>query len=115
MLFGTSFNTVLGASGWALQGEYSFRPDAPLQRAERVVIEEGLRPIITGLGLASCAADPSQEACRHPVTGQILPAQYFHDQLRRARFEPHTVGKSKATSNSMSARSRLPPRGCSDR
>ena len=25
-LFGLSFNTVLGASGWALQGEYSFSP-----------------------------------------------------------------------------------------
>lgn len=30
-LFGISFNTVLGISGWALQGEYSFRHDAPLQ------------------------------------------------------------------------------------
>ena len=45
-LFGLSFNTVLGASGWALQGEYSFRRDAPLQRAERKVIEEGLAPIL---------------------------------------------------------------------
>ena len=41
-LFGLSFNTVLGASGWALQGEYSLRPNAPLQRAERTVLEEGL-------------------------------------------------------------------------
>ena len=58
-LFGMSFNTVLGASGWALQGEYSFRRDAPLQRAERKVLEDGLRPIITGLGLvAAAAADP---------------------------------------------------------
>ena len=45
-LFGLSFNTVLGASGWALQGEYSFRQDAPLQRAERTVLEEGLAPIL---------------------------------------------------------------------
>ena len=28
--FGLSFNTQLGASGWALQGEYSFRRDVPL-------------------------------------------------------------------------------------
>ena len=41
-----SFNTVLGTSGWALQGEYSFRPDAPLQKAERVVFAEGLAPIL---------------------------------------------------------------------
>ena len=55
-LFGLSFNTVLGASGWALQGEYSFRRDAPLQRAERVVIEDGLAPISTALELAGTAA-----------------------------------------------------------
>ena len=43
-LLGLSFNTVLGASGWALQGEYSLRRDAPLQRAERTVLEDGLAP-----------------------------------------------------------------------
>ena len=48
-LAGVSFNTVLGASGWALQGEYSFRKDAPLQRAERIVLGEGLAPVIIGL------------------------------------------------------------------
>ena len=52
-LFGLSFNTVLGTSGWALQGEYSLRRDAPLQRAERTVLEEGLRPIVTALVLGS--------------------------------------------------------------
>ena len=26
-VFGLSFNTALGASGWALQGEYSFHPE----------------------------------------------------------------------------------------
>ena len=48
-LFGLSFNTLLGASGWALQGEYSFRRDAPLQKAERVVFAEGLAPILRTL------------------------------------------------------------------
>ncbi len=52
-LFGVSFNTVIGASGWALQGEYSLRPDAPLQRAERTVVEDGLRPMLTALHLAA--------------------------------------------------------------
>ena len=52
-LFGLSFNTVLGASGWALQGEYSLRPNAPLQRAERSVLEDGLRPMINALGLSA--------------------------------------------------------------
>ncbi len=56
-LVGMSFNTVLGASGWALQGEYSLRADAPLQRAERKVLEDGLRPIITALTLASRAPE----------------------------------------------------------
>ena len=50
-LFGLSFNTVLGASGWALQGEYSLRPNAPLQRAERSVLEEGLAPVFIALRL----------------------------------------------------------------
>ena len=49
-LVGLSFNTVLGASGWALQGEYSLRGDAPLQVAERKVLEAGLQPIITAPG-----------------------------------------------------------------
>ncbi len=57
-LYGLSFNTVLGSSGWALQGEYSLRQDAPLQIAERVVIYRGLEPIVTALGLA--AADPAR-------------------------------------------------------
>ena len=51
-LFGLSFNTVLGSSGWALQGEYSLRPNAPLQRAERTVLEEGLTPILATLQLS---------------------------------------------------------------
>lgn len=37
-LFGFSFNTGIGATGWALQGEYSLRRDAPLQLAERKVL-----------------------------------------------------------------------------
>ena len=43
-LFGASFSTELGASGWALQGEYSFRRDAPLQFAERKVFHDALTP-----------------------------------------------------------------------
>ena len=56
-LFGLSFNTELGATGWALQGEYSFRPDAPLQKAERALFAEGLAPILGALTLA--ATDPA--------------------------------------------------------
>ncbi len=48
-VFGLSFNTLLGSTGWAVQGEMSFRPDVPLQRAERIVLGEGLSPITTAL------------------------------------------------------------------
>ena len=59
LMAGLSFNTVLGASGWALQGEYSFRHDAPLQRAERDVLGEGLSPITTVLGILGQGGDAS--------------------------------------------------------
>ena len=55
-VFGVSFNTLLGASGWALQGEYSFHPDAPLQRTEGSLFEEGLKPLL-------CTLDPSRSGC----------------------------------------------------
>ena len=55
-VFGVSFNTLLGASGWALQGEYSFHPDAPLQRTEGSLFEEGLKPL-------RCTLDPSRPEC----------------------------------------------------
>ena len=57
-VFGVSFNTLLGASGWALQGEYSFHPDSPLQREEQSLFVEGLSPLITGLGLSARGLDP---------------------------------------------------------
>ena len=60
-LFGLSFNTVLGTSGWALQGEYSLRHDAPLQRAERTVLEEGLAPILRTLDPTRPDFVPPQE------------------------------------------------------
>jgi hypothetical protein len=43
-LYGVSFNTQLGAPGWALQGEYSFRQDVPLQILEAALISSGLAP-----------------------------------------------------------------------
>ena len=56
-LFGLSFNTQFGTSGWALQGEYSLHLDTPLQRKEENLIAKGLAPIVQGLGLA--AEDPA--------------------------------------------------------
>ena len=81
-LLGVSFNTALGTSGWALQGEYSLRPDAPLQRAERTVLTLGLAPVIDALGMAACASNPSMEDCpRNPANGQPLPPQFFQESL----------------------------------
>ncbi|MDE0032232.1 MAG: DUF1302 domain-containing protein [Deltaproteobacteria bacterium] len=48
-LYGVSFNTTLGPTGFALQGEYSYRRNAPLQLAERKVFADALGPF-TGLG-----------------------------------------------------------------
>lgn len=55
-VFGFSFNTVLGSSGWALQGEYSLHPDTPLQRTETSLFTEGLAPLNAAL---TAAANPT--------------------------------------------------------
>ncbi len=64
-LLGVSFNTELGTSGWALQGEYSFRRDAPLQIAEDALIERALAPFtscLTGLtDIAGCISDRADQ------------------------------------------------------
>ena len=73
-LFGASFNTVLGASGWALQGEYSLRQNAPLQVAERVVLTNGLAPIGRALALASNPTELQtflDEYTPEPVQGYV--------------------------------------------
>ncbi len=43
-LYGVSFNTQLGGSGWALQGDFAFRTDVPLQIEEAKLITDGLAP-----------------------------------------------------------------------
>lgn len=60
-LFGASFNTQLGTSGWALQGEYSFRKDAPLQVDDVEILAaalhfENLNPLCTGVLGGSCTS-----------------------------------------------------------
>ena len=50
---GISFNTVHTDSGWALQGEYTFHSDAPLQRTEESLLTDGLAPIIGALQLGA--------------------------------------------------------------
>jgi hypothetical protein len=44
-LFGASFNTELGNTGIALQGEYSFRRDFPLQVDDAEILAAALQPL----------------------------------------------------------------------
>jgi hypothetical protein len=75
---GASFNTVLGASGWALQGEYSFHPDLPLQREEQSLFAEALTPI--GCYLDPRIPDPRQvPACKTEIIGQKLNGHVRRD------------------------------------
>ncbi len=55
-VFGFSFNTVLGTTGWALQGEYSYHPDTPLQRDDASMFALGLAPL-------TCTLDPTSAGC----------------------------------------------------
>ncbi len=48
-VYGLSFNTALGSTGWALQGEYSFHPDQPLQLHEEYIFGQGLAPVLCNL------------------------------------------------------------------
>ena len=54
-LYGLSFNTQVGTTGWALQGEYSFRDDVPLQVDDvellAATINLGIPSQIPGSGL----------------------------------------------------------------
>jgi len=57
-LMGVSFSTEVGTTGWALQGEYSYRPDAPLQLAERKVFANALAPFNDCLAAAAAPGAP---------------------------------------------------------
>lgn len=70
---GVSFNTLLGASGWVLQGEYSFHPDTPLQRTDDSVFEEGLMPLTAAL--TNSPAAPALQA----KLGTYLPGYIQRD------------------------------------
>ena len=52
-LYGVSFNTLLGTTGWALQGEYSFRDGVPLQVDDVELLTAALHYDLLGAGFAS--------------------------------------------------------------
>ena len=72
-LVGLSFNTLLGASGWALQGEYTMHLDAPLQRAERTLIGAGIQPMLQAINLAAEAAAKGAAAQLAAAAAQSEP------------------------------------------
>ncbi|MDE0028224.1 MAG: DUF1302 domain-containing protein [Deltaproteobacteria bacterium] len=65
-LYGVSFNTTLGTTGWALQGEYSYRRDAPLQFAERKIFADALGPFT---GLPGCIVRKVQSGVPQALAG----------------------------------------------
>ena len=74
-LYGVSFNTAIGTTGWALQGEYSYRRDAPLQLAERKVFADALGPFIGCLAAGSrqCIDDNAADSLYNADTvGYVL-------------------------------------------
>ena len=66
-LFGVSFNTQLGTTGIALQGEVSYRQDVPLQFDDVEVLFAALTPFeaaaLAAQGIAD-AARPARRPCR---------------------------------------------------
>ena len=80
-LFGLSFNTVLGTSGWALQGEYSYRLDAPLQIDDAEVFFAALTPLTIDPATGRPCAN-SFSYCRNQV-GVFAPDTYVQGYIER--------------------------------
>ena len=80
-LFGLSFNTVLGTSGWALQGEYSHRLDAPLQIDDAEVFFAALTPLTIDPTTGRPCSN-SFSYCRNQV-GVFAPETYVQGYIER--------------------------------
>jgi len=72
--FGLSFNTELQKSGVALQGEYTFIHDAPLQVDDVELLLQALCPL-AALGLSTAAINANQidPNCANTGTSQYIP------------------------------------------
>lgn len=75
-LFGTSFNTQVGA--WSLAGEYVFQPNFPLQVSLVDVIFAGLQPALPDEGI-------------NVVLGNIPSARHAIPDYLETRFRGHDV------------------------
>ncbi len=80
-LLGVSFNTTLGTSGWALQGEYSRRLDAPLQIDDAELFFAALTPLTLDPATQRFCAN-SFSYCRNQV-GVFLPESYVQGYIER--------------------------------
>lgn len=78
-LFGVSFNTVV--AGWALQGEYSYRPNQPLQIDDVELLFGALSPLNVAL--------PNQHFMSQ--LGSFAPGAYVQG------WERHKVGQAQVT------------------
>jgi hypothetical protein len=67
-LFGVSFNTQLGTTGVALQGEVSYRQDVPLQFDDVEVLFAALTPFESAAAREQGAQLPSNVPCVAPFT-----------------------------------------------
>ena len=81
-LLGVSFNTQIGASGWALQGEYSRRIDAPLQIDDVEILFAALTPLTLDPGSGTPCANSFSFYCRNQV-GTFGPEEYVRGYIER--------------------------------
>ena len=83
-LLGVSFNTQIGTSGWALQGELSHRMDAPLQIDDAELFFASLTPLTAAApGGPPCAATSPFAYCRN----QVAPNGLSHEEYVRGYIE----------------------------
>ncbi len=86
-LFGASFNTTLGSSGLALQGEVSYRIDQPLQVDDTELLFAGLSPAVPALfgesQLGTFGFSEQIEGYRRKdvLQGQLTATQVFGPRL----------------------------------
>ena len=86
-LIGTSFNTSLGASGLALQGEFAYRFDQPLQVDDTELLFAGLSPLNPALfgqnQLGTVGFDEEISGFRRKdvLQGQMTVTQLFGPKL----------------------------------
>lgn len=101
-MLGLSFNTEAGNSGWALQGEYSYKIDAPLQVDDVELLFAALSPLAIperaagAPGLGSLLAARNQVAPGGVGFGTVIPGFIERDvsqvQVTTSKLFPQVVG-----------------------